>query len=152
MTVWGWVGECGGSKPPFSSKIAYGEGAKKKVKKNNNSAFPATPTYIKLTLVSFFFTFSYAPSPKSSHWKEKGIQLKSHLPKAFTWSFSCAVWQSFLCANKVHKLEKYTIPHLQVGTDAQVFPKIPFEGSFRQCIVRYFLHLRWYWLLSIISP
>ena len=51
------VGECGGSKPPFSSKIAYGEGAKKKVKKNNNSAFPATPTYIKLTLVSFFLLF-----------------------------------------------------------------------------------------------
>ena len=33
----GWgsvVGECGGSKPPFWKKIAYGEGAKKKVKKN----------------------------------------------------------------------------------------------------------------------
>ena len=52
MTVWEWVGECGGSKPPFGKKIAYGEGAKK-----NNSAFLATNTYIKLTLVSFFFTF-----------------------------------------------------------------------------------------------
>ena len=38
-------------------KIAYGEGAKKKVKKTNNSAFSATHTYIKLTLVSFFYFF-----------------------------------------------------------------------------------------------
>ena len=34
MTVWGWVGECGGSKPPFWKKIAYGEGAKKSKKTN----------------------------------------------------------------------------------------------------------------------
>ena len=40
--------------------------AQKKVKKTNNSAFSATHTYIKLTLVSFFFTFFYAPSPKRS--------------------------------------------------------------------------------------
>ena len=37
MTVWGWVGEwvgeCGGSKPPFRKKIAYGKGAKKSKKK-----------------------------------------------------------------------------------------------------------------------
>ena len=57
MTVWGWVGECGGSKPPFWKKIAYGEGAKKSKKKTNNSAFSATPTYIKLTLVNFFLLF-----------------------------------------------------------------------------------------------
>ena len=42
MTVWGWVGECGGAKENL---------------KTNNSAFSATHTYIKLTLVSFFFTF-----------------------------------------------------------------------------------------------
>ena len=36
---------------------------KKKVKKTNNSAFSATHTYIKLTLVSFFLLFLYAPSP-----------------------------------------------------------------------------------------
>ena len=37
---------------------------KKKVKKANNSAFSATHTYIKLTLVSFFYFFFYAPFPK----------------------------------------------------------------------------------------
>ena len=45
-------------------KIAYGEGAKKSKKKTNNSTFSATHTYIKLTLVSFFFTFFHAPFPK----------------------------------------------------------------------------------------
>ena len=35
----------------------------KKVKKTNKSAFSATHTYIKLTLVRFFFTFFHAPSP-----------------------------------------------------------------------------------------
>ena len=39
---------------------------KKKVKKINNSAFSATHTYIKLTLVSFFLLFFHAPSPDSS--------------------------------------------------------------------------------------
>ena len=63
MTVWGWVGECGGSKPPFWKKIAYGEGAKKSKKKTNNSAFSATHTCIKLTLVTFFSSFFCAPSP-----------------------------------------------------------------------------------------
>ena len=62
MTGWGWVGECGGSKPTFWKKIAYEEGAKKVKKTTNNSAFSATHTYIKLTLVSFFYFF-YAPSP-----------------------------------------------------------------------------------------
>ena len=56
MTVWGWVGECGGSKPPFWKKIAYGESAKKVKKKTKNSVFSATHTYIKLTL-SFFLLF-----------------------------------------------------------------------------------------------
>ena len=66
MTVWGWVGECGGSKPPFGKKIAYGEGAKKIKKKTNNSAFSATHTYIKLTLVSFFLLFYFVHLPLSS--------------------------------------------------------------------------------------
>ena len=57
------VGECGGSKPPFGKKIANGEGAKK-----NNSAFSATHTYIKLTLVSFFLLFFFAPSPNWLSW------------------------------------------------------------------------------------
>ena len=55
VTVWGSVGECGGSKPPFWKKIAYGKGAKKSKKKTNNSAFWATHTYIKLIL--FFLLF-----------------------------------------------------------------------------------------------
>ena len=62
MTVWGWVGECGGSKPPFWKKIAYGEGAKKS-KKTNNSAFSATHTYIKLTPVSFSLLFYFVHLP-----------------------------------------------------------------------------------------
>ena len=37
---------------------------KKKVKKSNNLAFSSTHTYIKLTLVSFFYFFFHAPSPK----------------------------------------------------------------------------------------
>ena len=40
------------------------ERCKKKVEKTNKSAFSATHTYIKLTLVSFFLLFFYfAPSP-----------------------------------------------------------------------------------------
>ena len=66
MTVWGWVGECGGSKPPFWKKIAYGEGAKKIKKKTNNSAFSATHTYIKLTLISFFLLFFLCTFPLPS--------------------------------------------------------------------------------------
>ena len=38
----------------------------KKVKKTNKSAFSATHTYIKLTLVSFFLLFFCAPFPKQS--------------------------------------------------------------------------------------
>ena len=38
--------------------------AKKNIKKTNNSAFSATHTYIKLTLVSFFLLFFHAPFPK----------------------------------------------------------------------------------------
>ena len=32
--------------------------------KTNNSAFSATHTYIKLTLVNFFYFFFHAPSPE----------------------------------------------------------------------------------------
>ena len=39
------------------------EKVQKKVKKTNNSAFSATHTYIKLTLVSFFFTFFLCTFP-----------------------------------------------------------------------------------------
>merc|ERR1712012_478295 len=46
----------------MKGKCLWGK-CKKKVKKPNNSAFSATHTYIKLTLVSFFYFF-YAPSPK----------------------------------------------------------------------------------------
>ena len=49
---------------PSERKLPMGK-VQKKVKKTNNSAFSATHTYIKLTLVSFFFYFFYAPSPKS---------------------------------------------------------------------------------------
>ena len=41
-----------------------GKVQKKVKKKTNNSAFSATHTYIKLTLVSFFYVFFYAPFPK----------------------------------------------------------------------------------------
>ena len=47
---------------PSERKLPMGK-VQKKVKKTNNSAFSATHTSIKLTLVSFF-TFFYAPSPK----------------------------------------------------------------------------------------
>ena len=47
---------------PSERKLPMGK-VQKKVKKTNNSAFLATHTYIKLTLVSFFFTFFFAPSP-----------------------------------------------------------------------------------------
>ena len=61
MIVWGWVGECGGGEWWFKTSLLkenclWGR-CKKKVKKTNNSAFSATHTYIKLTLVSFFLLF-----------------------------------------------------------------------------------------------
>ena len=40
-----------------------GKVQKKSKKETNNSAFSATHTYIKLTLVSFFYFFFYAPFP-----------------------------------------------------------------------------------------
>ena len=42
-----------------------GKVLKKRVKKTNNSAFSATHTYIKLTLVSFFTLLFRAPSLKT---------------------------------------------------------------------------------------
>ena len=72
MTVWGWVGECGGGVWWFKTSLLkenclWGR-CKKSKKKTNNSAFSATHTYIKLTLVSFFYSF-YAPSPYCFfHW------------------------------------------------------------------------------------
>ena len=59
----------------------------KKVKKTNNSALSATHTYIKLTLVSFFFTFFFAPSPKCEDVQsEKKTQMfiRVHYSKAFS--------------------------------------------------------------------
>ena len=47
---------------PSERKLTMGK-VQKKVKKTNNSAFSATHTYIKLTLVSFFLLFFYAPFP-----------------------------------------------------------------------------------------
>ena len=46
---------------PSERKLPMGK-VQKKVKKINNSAFSATHTYIKLTLVSFFYFLS-DPSP-----------------------------------------------------------------------------------------
>ena len=46
---------------PSERKLPMGK-VQKKGKKTNNSAFSATHTYIKLTLVSFFLLF-FAPSP-----------------------------------------------------------------------------------------
>ena len=61
------MGECGGGVWWFKTSLLkenclWGR-CKKKVKKTNKSAFSATHTYIKLTLVSFFYFF-FAPSPK----------------------------------------------------------------------------------------
>ena len=50
---------------PSERKLPMGK-VQKKVKKTNNSAFSATHTYIKLTLVSFFYFFFYAPFPNLS--------------------------------------------------------------------------------------
>ena len=56
-------------------KIAYGEGAKKSKKKTNNSALSAIHTYVKLTLVSFFFTFFSCTFPfVSDGVNDKGSQ------------------------------------------------------------------------------
>ena len=44
----------------LSIKLLSGDKSKKKT---NNSTFSATNTYIKLTLVSFFYFFFYAPFP-----------------------------------------------------------------------------------------
>ena len=46
---------------PSERKLPMGK-VQKKVNKTNNSAFSATHTYIKLTLVSFFLLF-FAPCP-----------------------------------------------------------------------------------------
>ena len=67
MIVWGWVGECGGGVWWFKTSLLkenclWGR-CKKKVKKTNNSAFSATHTNIKLTLVSFFSSLFFAPFP-----------------------------------------------------------------------------------------
>ena len=53
-----WWGSVVVQNLPSERKLPMG----KVQKKTNNSAFSATHTYIKLTLVSFFYFF-YAPSP-----------------------------------------------------------------------------------------
>ena len=48
---------------PSERKLPMGKVQKKSKKKPNNSAFSATHTCIKLTLVTFFSSFFCAPSP-----------------------------------------------------------------------------------------
>ena len=57
-----WWGNVVVQNLPSERKLPMGK-VQKKVKKTNNSAFSATHTYIKLTLVSFFYFF-YVPSPQ----------------------------------------------------------------------------------------
>ena len=71
---------------------------KKEVKKSNNSAFSATHTYIKLTLVSFFFTFLFrAPSPKA----------KLHLSKLF---LAQGLPQKVSLANQIRRALHKNVP------------------------------------------
>ena len=51
-----WWGSVVAQNLPSERKLPMGN-VQKKVKKTNNSAFSATHTYIKLTLVSFFLLF-----------------------------------------------------------------------------------------------
>ena len=58
-----WWGSVVVQNLPSERKLPMGKVQKKSKKKTNNSAFSATHTYIKLTLVSFFYFFFYAPFP-----------------------------------------------------------------------------------------
>ena len=61
-----WWGRVVVQNLPSERKLPMGK-VQKKVKKTNKSAFSATHTYIKLTLVSFFLLFFYAPFPYSKN-------------------------------------------------------------------------------------
>ena len=59
--------------------IVYGECAKKSLKKLTIQHFSATHTYIKLTLVSFFFTFIFSASSPKQNWYSTQIFTQPHV-------------------------------------------------------------------------
>ena len=58
-----WWGSVVVQNLPSERKLPMGKVQKKVKKKTNNSAFSATHTYIKLTLVSFFLLFFLCTFP-----------------------------------------------------------------------------------------
>ena len=76
-----WWGSVVVQNLPSERKLPMGK-VQKKVKKTNNSAFSATHTYIKLTLVSFFY---FPPSPLS-------LQLIKRMPLALVPHLADCKW------------------------------------------------------------
>ena len=75
---------------------------KKTREKNNISPFPATHTYIKLTFVSFFFNFFFAPFPYSQNWPLKDIEGHLCLPTSLSGDhFMCLGFNHKMSAGKV---------------------------------------------------